>query len=143
MTYAPLVKYATVDDYRLHFENKYCCHSLQTFDAISVRFIKTDFDHAFYESSGIRGQKKDTFSFTRAERVDWIEKALLDASAELYQGWDKNRKVIDPTRRVAVVDGNYVVIIQIFKNGRARFITAYVADSYPTILKIKSSPKWK
>ena len=143
MAYAPLVKYAKDDDYRLHFENKYCCHRLQTFDAISVRFIKTDFDHAFYESSGSRGQKKDTFSFTRAKRIDWIEKTLLDVSAELYQGWDKKRSVIDPTRRVAVVDGNYVVIIQILKTGGARFITAYVADSYRTILKIKSSPKWQ
>lgn len=143
MTYVPLVKYAKDDDYRLHFERKYCYHRLQTFDAISVRFNKTDFDHAFYESSGISGREKDIFSLTRAQRIDWIEKALLDVNAELYQGWDKKRNVIDPTRRVAVVDNNYVVIIQIFKNGGARFISAFVADSYRTILMIKSSPKWK
>lgn len=140
MPYAPLVKYSTIDEYRTHFRNKYCCGNLTTFDGISVRFSISDFNHAFFES---RLSKDDEFSTLRAERIDWIEKALQDPDAILKQGWDKTRKRNDPSRRVAVVGGNYVVIIQTYKDNRAKFISAYVADSPRTILLIDSSPDWK
>lgn len=69
----------------------------------------------------------------------------------LYIGWDNQKKCYDNQRRVAIVMGNYVVIIAIStkKPKQAKFITAFVADtpSRPgrpsTIEQIKRGPKWK
>ena len=142
MTYPCLVKYLTWDEYRRHFKNKYCKKVIKTFDGILVRSMEKDFDHAFYESSSELSGKKDALSKTRAERIDWIETALLDPSAELYCGWNKRKNQFDNKRRVALVKGNYVVVIQILKSGNARFITAFVADTPRTLVKIKQCPKW-
>lgn len=142
MTYPRLVKYLTQDEYRRHFKEKYCKKELKTFDGISVRFLEKDFAHAFYESSTKLPDGKDIFSKIRAERIDWIETALLDPSAELYYGWNREKKRIDNKRRVALVNGNYVVVIQRRNSGKARFITAFVADTPRTLLKIRQCPKW-
>ena len=85
--------------------------------------------------------KKDVFSYKRAERIDWIEVALRDKSAELYAGWDKDRRIYTIKRRVVLVKENYVVIIQMKKGKTAFFITAYMAGRN-TLIKIKSSPRW-
>ena len=54
----------------------------------------------------------------------------------------KNRSN-DNNRRVAIIsEDNYVVIIQIIKDLKAKFITAYVADSPHTALAIRENPKW-
>ena len=41
---------------------------------------------------------------------------------------------------VVVVKGNYVVVIQIYAEGKANFITAYVANNSSN--KIEQSPRW-
>ena len=141
MAYPLLVRYASEQEYRRHFMEKYCKRQIITFDDIPVRFNNKDFAHAFYESGS--NLKNNLFSVVRAQRIDWIEVALLDANAELYYGWDADKKRVDTTRRVALVKKNYIVIIQIMKSGKARFITAFVANNYRTLLKIKQSPKWQ
>jgi len=147
VAYPPFVKYQKTEKYRAHFEALYCCGPIETFDGISVRFRKSDFDHAFYESSRRDGHK-DEFSTIRAERIDWIKVALQDPESELYEGWDNKKKRHDKNRRVAIVMYNYVVIIALTGEGRAVFKTAYVDRSIrapgqlTTIDKIRSGPKW-
>jgi hypothetical protein len=139
--YLSLVRYGTVEEYRLHYERVYCRGDITTFDGIAVRFRKKNFDHCFFESTS-RNKDKDAFSPQRAERIDWIKAALQDPNAELYVGWDRERKRYDRSRRVALVVGDYVVVIRLEGNNTAQFITAYVADDPATLLKIKGSPKW-
>ena len=59
----------------------------------------------------------------------------------LYEGYESKKKKYNPNKRVSVVKGNYVVVIELQKQGHATFITAYVADN--SIEKIEQSPKWK
>jgi hypothetical protein len=138
----PLLVYSTPDEYRKHFKNKYCEQPIETFDGYKVKFYEDMFEHAFYESSDRRGSK-DLFSTKRAERIDWIEDVLKDKSAELYMGYDNKKKINDNNRRVAIInEDDYVVIIQIVKDLKAKFVTAYVADSPHTALSIRNNPKW-
>jgi hypothetical protein len=147
MSYPPLLKLATAAECRSHYENIYCRAPIVTFDGIAVRFRKSDFNHCFFESSR-RDSTKDLFSAKRAERMDWIEAALKDANAELYCGWDKKRRRYDRSRRVAVVMGDYVVIIALTSPTTAIFVTAFVADTPAcagrpsTIDQIRKGPKW-
>ena len=142
MPYPPLVTYATEAEYRAHYERLYCQGPVVTHDGISVRFRKEKFGHCFFESTH-RNQTKDAFSRQRAERMDWIQAALQDAHADLLQGWDKARHRYDPTYRVALVQGNYAVVIQIANAKAANFVTAYVVDTPASLAKIKGSPKWR
>jgi hypothetical protein len=138
----PLVKYKTEAEYEIHYLREYCKNPVLTFDNIPVYFGKHKFKHSFCESSK-RDGCKDQFSSIRAERIDWIKATLQDPQAILYQGWDKKRKSYDNSRRVAVVYGDYVVVIEIKDVGKSRkaeFVTAYVADN--SISKIISSPRW-
>jgi hypothetical protein len=138
----PLVIYDTQQEYREHFINKYCGDLIETFDGYKVKFYYDMFEHAFFESSNKRGNK-DIFSKKRAERIDWIEDVLKDETAELYMGYDNKKKTNDNNRRVAIInEDNYVVIIQIIKELKAKFVTAYVADSPNTALAIRQNPKW-
>lgn len=143
MSYPPLVKHPKEDDYRQHFRDKYCKKSIMTFDGIPVRFAEKDFGHAFYESRSSTQPTKDMFSIERAERIDWIEAALLDNNASLHYGWDSKKKKVNAARRVAIANGNYVVVIQIMKSGKARFVTAFPASASRTVLLIGASPKWQ
>lgn len=149
MPYPPLVAHTAEADYRAHFERVYCQGPIATFDGYAVRFRKRDFDHCFFESAR-RDGRKDTFSTARAERIDWIKATLEDPASELYQGWDKRKKCYDRGRRVAVVMGNYVVIIAITGPQKADFVTAYVANTpatvgrpVTTIDQIRRSPRWQ
>lgn len=148
MPYPPLVHYATIGEYRTHWIRCYCAGPIKTFDGIAVRFRRDKFPHYFYESSGHDGNK-DQFSCKRAERIDWIKATLEDAKAELFVGWDKDKRSHDPSRRVAVVMGDYVVIIALTSEATADFVSAYVADtpSSPgrrsTLEMIRSGPRWK
>ena len=139
--YPPLLKLADAAAYRARFDSLYCAGAVTTFDGITVRFQKRDFDHCFFESSQ-RNRIKDTFSSLRAERLEWIALALQDATADRFQGWDRDSKTYDKTRRVTLVCGNYVVVIALTGTMSARFITAYVADTPGTLAKLKTSPKW-
>lgn len=139
MPYPPLVNYSSKEEYRRHFERVYCNGPVVTFDDISVRFRKKDFDHAFFESIL---EEDDTFSITRAKRIDWIKAALKDPHSERYIGWDKKQKRYDRKRRVTLVMGNYVVVIALTATGAGIFITAYVADSEKTLKLIRQGPRW-
>ena len=147
MAYPPMVRYSSEEEYRRHFERVYCRRPIITFDGIAVRFNKHQFKHCFYESSK-RNSVKDRFSTARAERIDWIKAALEDPNSELYVGWDNKKKRYDKKRRVAIVLGDYVVIIQLKNPGYAYFITAFLADTASTpkrpstIDQIRSGPKW-
>mgnify|MGYP006971726858 CR=1 FL=1 len=54
----------------------------------------------------------------------------------------RGKKRYARSRRVAVVVGDYVVVIRLSNYQKAQFVTAYVADSPSTLAKIKGSPKW-
>lgn len=138
----PLVKYESIQEYKKHFINKYCKEVIKTFDNFEVKFYDDMFEHAFFESSDRRGSK-DIFSLKRAERIDWIEDVLKDKDAEIYMGYDSKRKRNDWNRRVTIInEDNYVVVIQIIKDKKSKFITAYVADSPNTAIAIRKNPKW-
>lgn len=147
MAYPPLLELPGEAEYRAHFEATYCRGPIRAFDGIEVRFRKRDFDHCCFESSR-RDGAKDAFSQPRAKRLDWIKAALQDPSSECYQGWDKKRKRYDGSRRVTVVMGNYVVVIALEGNGRADFVTAFLADTPAapgrpsTVDMIRRGPKW-
>ncbi len=137
-----LVHYTTEAEYRAHYERCYCRSVIHTFDGLRVYFPRQQFDDAFFESAYRKARDKSVFSPARAERIDWIRAAIEDPAAELYQGWDRDRKVIAHGRRIALVFGNYVVILQVYnKRGSATFITAYVVGP-DTIRKIRSNPRW-
>lgn len=139
----PLLILADEAAYRLHFERTYCRGVITTHDGIRVYFRKEDFDHAFFESSGRRGEK-DILSSVRTERMDWIAAALADPTARCFQGWVKKTNTYDATRRVAVVMQDFVVVIAISrrKDGtlKATFVTCYRANN--SIGKILTSPLW-
>ena len=141
MALPPLCQLPSIDEYRIRFETTYCQGSISTFDGIGVRFKKSDFDHCFFESSH-RDGVKDQFSIKRSERIDWIKAALQDANADLFKGWNSQKKRYDGTRRVCLVSGNYVVVNAITGQYTARFITAFVADTPRTLARLLSSPKW-
>lgn len=140
----PMVYYETEDEYRHYYERVYCQCPIITFDGIKVYFRKNQFDHCMFESSN-RDNVKDIFSHRRAERIDWIKATLTDPHADLFQGWDNQKKRIDMTCRVAVVYEEFVVIIRLKRNEdnsieKAYFITAFQADN--SIGKIRSKPRW-
>lgn len=137
LDYPPLVQYSSEQQYRTHFERVYCRGAIATFDGVAVRFRKTQFFHCFFESLVA---KDDTFSQKRAERVDWIKATLQDPTAELRVGWDNQKKRPAKDRRVAIVRGNYVVIIRL-RGRKADFVTAFVAEGR-SIAKIRTNPLW-
>ncbi len=148
MDYPPMVEGLTTAQYRERFEQVYCRGPIMTFDGIRVRFAKRQFDHCFFESTQ-RDQNKDAFSDQRALRIDWIKAALGDHNACLRQGYDKKKKRWDTQRRVALVQGNYVVVICLVGKNRARFVTAFVANensepghNLSTVNKIRMGPPW-
>ena len=140
----PKVNYKTEDEYRRHFSSVYCRKPIVTPDGVEVRFRKTDFDHCMYVTSPSLS-KKVAFSPVRAERIDWIGATLRDPAAAAYQGWDRRRKLVDPSRRVTVAYEDFIVVVQTWKapdgSCRGKFITAYPAGS--DIGLVRSKPKWQ
>ena len=151
MDYPPLVYYNTAAEYRDHFENVYCRGGpIKSFDGIEVRFRRSNFNHCFFESSRKKSGEKDRFSFERAKRIDWIKTALQDPDAELKFGFCNKTKQFDQNRRVALVQGNFVVVIRLVSNNRAQFITAFAAETTPrprsnlsTVDKIRMDKPWQ
>lgn len=129
--------------YRRHFEQSCCNGAVVTHDGIRVYFRKQNFDHAFFESSGRRGEK-DVFSKVRAQRMDWIAAALSDPAADCFQGWNSKNKRYDARRRVTVVVRDFVIVISLSTrrdgNLKANFVTCYRAEN--SIGKIRQSPRW-
>lgn len=139
MDYPPLLQGKTPDEYRSFFETTYCRGPIVTFDGIEVRFRKRDFNHCFFESVQT---KDDTFSVMRAERLLWIKTALQDPDSDRYIGLDGKKKTYDNNRRVALVMGNYIVVIVLTGDRKADFVTAFVADTQRTLDRITNGPKW-
>lgn len=143
MTPPALVEYECVDDYRAHYVHKYCQGRIVTADNIRVFFRPDAFEHAFYESTA-RDGRKDMFSPARATRIDWIGATLEHPQARLLAGWVKRTSSYDHGRRVAVVYGDFVVVIGLRlakqETLKAEFVTCYQADN--SIAKILTSPAW-
>ena len=140
-----VVKDFTEEDLRRIWTEEYCRKIIKTHDGIRVHFYDSNFDHAFFESSVRNGSKnkpksKDIFSCRRAARMMWIKDVLADKEAKMYVGYDSKTKGYTRSKRVSVVKGDYVVVIQLYKENQARFITAYVADN--SIGKITGGPEW-
>ena len=137
-----LVHLSSETEYKKYYIDKYCKKTLITFDGISVKFYEDQFEHAFYESSNKKKRNKDIFSFDRATRIDWIEYVLKNPKAELHLGWDRNKKIYNKDRRVAIISPeDYVVIIRLNNNNTAKFITAYYADNSASA--IRKMPLWR
>ena len=138
----PLVHYSSEVEYRRHYETRYCRTVIHSFDGIRVYFPKRQFDHAFFGSADRKARDKSLFSRPRAQRIDWIRAALEDPAAELFVGWDRDKKRLNPRRRVTVIYGNYVIVLSLKRLGTAAtFITAYLATPH-TLRKIRSGPRW-
>ena len=82
-------------------------------------------------------------SYNRLEKIYWIKDTLQDADATLKIGWDGKNKTYDESRRVALVKGNYVVVIILFSTTKARFVTAYEITDDENLEKIMQSPDFK
>ena len=113
---------------------EYCEQSVYTFDHALVRFYEDMFDHAFYESENRKRKDKSILSYNRLEKIYWIKAALQDENAILKKGWDNQGKAYFKDRRVAIVKGNYVVIIRFTGLLKAKFVTAFEKEDISNIL---------
>lgn len=142
MTRLNLLKLNGKEEYKDYFVKKYCNRKIYTFSGIRVKFYEDQFEHAFYESSNHKKRDKSIFSYKRAERIEWIENVLKDRTAQLYIGWDRDKKKYNENRRVSIISPeDYVVIINIINENEAKFITAYSAN-ITTARNIRKGPKW-
>ena len=129
-------------DLRKIWADEYCAAPIQTFDGITVKFYPNMFDHVFFESANRKARDKSILSLNRLEKIYWIKETLLDAEAILKQGWDRDSKKHDPIRRVAIIKGNYIVVIRIYRAGLASFVTAYQVDDDENLKLILEGPDW-
>lgn len=120
----------------------YCEKPIVTFDDIKVYFYSSMFDHCFYESENRHKKDKSILSHNRLQRIHWIKDALEDPNTIKKQGYIKKIKAYKNSRRVTLVKGNYIVVIQIYANKKARFITAYEVNDAANLELIKNSPDW-
>lgn len=120
----------------------YCEKDIFTFDNIKVDFFSSMFNHCFYDSANRKKGDKSILSYNRLEKIYWIKDALEDVHAIRKVGWNKKAKSYDKSRRVAIVKNNYIVVIVIYANKRARFITAYEVNNEKNLELIKKSPDW-
>jgi hypothetical protein len=130
---------------RALWKSEYCDSGrlIQTFDNVKVRFHEKMFNHAFYESSDRKAGDKSILSLNRLEKMLWIKAVLSDPEAVLKQGWDKNTKSYDNSRRVAVIKGSYIVVIRLTGPLMASFVTAYeLTDDKQNNRRILDSPDW-
>lgn len=144
MTYKKIRSYEmTETELRQLWAESYCNKSIYTFDNIQVKFYPEMFDHAFFESANRKKKDKSVLSMNRCEKMLWIREALEDADAILKVGWDTATKSYNHSRRVAIVKGNYVVVIHLYRENAARFITAFQNDNEENLLKILNGPDFK
>ena len=91
---------------------EYCSQQIFTCDGVRVQFYDNMFDHCFFESANRVEKDKSVISLNRLEKMLWIKDTLQDPDAILKKGWDNTNKEYFEDRRVAIVKGNYVVIIR-------------------------------
>ena len=84
--------------------------------------------------NGIRCHLLMSLSYNRLEKIYWIKATLLDEKAILKKGWDNQGKAYFKDRRVAIVKGNYVVIIRFTGLLKAKFVTAFEKEDIGNIL---------
>ncbi len=130
----------TEDELREIWRVEYCECLIETFDDIVVQFFAAMFDHCFFESANRLAKDKSLLSLNRLEKIYWIKDALQDPDAVLKVGWDSKSKSYDDRRRVALVKGNYIVVVVIFAPKKARFITAYEVNDDDNLQKIMDGP---
>ena len=122
------------EELRQIWKEHYCKAVITTFDNVQVKFYEDMFDHAFMESSNRIAKDKSILSYNRLEKIHWIKDTLGDPEAILKKGWDNKQKDYFKDRRVAVVKGNYVVIIRFVGVLKAKFVTAYEKNDIENIL---------
>lgn len=130
----------TLDELKNLWEDEYCRKVIYTHDSIRVKFYPDMFDHVFYESNNRKAKDKSILSYMRLEKMLWIKDVLMDETALMFQGWNKDKKIYENNRRVSIVKDDYVVVIWIKNKYEAKFITAYEADNSKE--KIMNSPIW-
>lgn len=144
MRYRKIKSYnMTEEELREIWRVEYCECLIKTFDDIVVQFFASMFDHCFFESANRQAKDKSLLSLNRLEKIYWIKDALQDPDAILKVGWDSKTKSYDDKRRVALVKGNYIVVIVIFASKRARFITAYEVNNDDNLKKIVDGPDFE
>ena len=144
MRYKKIKSYKfTEAELRKLWDTEYCEVEIKTFDEITVQFFAAMFDHCFYESDNRKTKDKSLLSYNRLEKIYWIKDALTDPDAILKMGWDAKNKTYANSRRVNLVKDNYIVVIVIFAEKRARFITAYEVNDDRNLALIKNSPDFK
>lgn len=131
------------EELRTIWSETYCEKDIFTFDGIKVDFFSNMFDHCFYESANRKKADKSILSYNRLEKIFWIKDALEDEKSIRKIGWDKKTKSYDKARRVTIVKNNYVVVIVIYRERKARFITAYEVNDEKNLELIKKSPDWQ
>jgi len=131
----------TLDELKNLWEDEYCRKVIYTHDSIRVKFYPDMFDHVFYESDNRKAKDKSILSYMRLEKMLWIKDVLMDKTALMFQGWNKDKKKYENNRRVSIVKDDYVVVIWIKNKYEAKFITAYEADNSKE--KIMNSPIWE
>lgn len=117
------------------WKEEYCDQKIFTFDKVEVLFFEESFDHVFYESANRKAKDKSILSFNRLEKIYWIKDTLEDPTAILKKGWDRRKKKYYTDRRVAIVKGNYVVIIVFTGFLKANFVTAFEKNDIENILQ--------
>jgi len=143
MKYAKIKSYEMSEDQlRKLWLNTYCLAPLTTWDGLVVSFTQDMFDHAFFESIDRREKDKSILSFNRCEKMLWIKDTLEDSEAILKVGWNTKTRTYDNSRRVALVKGNYVVVVRLIKSPNARFVTAFQIDDEGNLQKLLSGPDW-
>lgn len=141
MKYKKLKSYEmTETELREMWKEEYCTNPIITFDGVVIRCYEDMFDHIFYESANRVEKDKSILSLNRLEKMLWIKDVLEDESAILKQGWDNDNKMYFEDRRVAIVKGNYVVIIRFTGVLKAKLVTAYEKEDIQNIL---SSPDFE
>ncbi len=135
MKYKKIKSYKyTENDLRMIWREEYCKKGIYTFDNVLVKFYEEMFDHVFYESSDRKARDKSILSLNRLEKIYWIKDTLRDPKAILKKGWDKKRKKYCNDRRVAIVKGNFLVIIVFTGLLKAKFVTAFEKNNINNIL---------
>lgn len=130
----------TETELRQIWNDEYCTQTIVTFDGIVVKFYSSMFNHCFYESADRRAKDKSILSLNRLEKILWIKEALQDPESLRKQGWISKEKRYDGSRRVTLVKGNYIVVINIYKEKLAKFVTAYEVNDDSNLESILKSP---
>ena len=135
MAYKKLKSYQlTEEELRIIWRDEYCKEEIQTFDGVMMKFYEDMFDHIFFESNDRIEKDKSILSLNRLEKIFWIKEVLQDDKAILKKGWNTQEKKYYKDRRVAIVKGNYVVIIRFVGLLKARLVSAYEKEDIENIL---------